>query len=145
MIDDTKRKIIVKINRAKQKLSTLLTKRETIISTINDLTLELSNVKEEIEYANQSLLTLQENLDNIPDYNKDGIVISDHAIVRYLERIHNIDIDKIKDTILDDYLESYIIEHRGNGKFHNSDSTFRATVKDGVIVTIVRGKKYDKK
>lgn len=47
---------------------------------------------------------------------KTNIEVSDHAIVRFLERVFGVDIDEIKKQILSDEM-SEIAEQMGDGKY----------------------------
>ena len=63
-------------------------------------------------------------------------VVSEHAIVRYFERILEFDIEQIKNQIMDDDLAIKITQ-LGNGQFPLSGvSHGTAIVKDNVVVTI---------
>jgi hypothetical protein len=63
----------------------------------------------------------------------DDPVVSDHAIVRYLERVQGIDIQAIRDTLLTDKVRAYIaIAPSGT---YPAGEGFRVRVKKGVLVT----------
>lgn len=64
------------------------------------------------------------------------IVVSEHAVVRYLERVGGMDIDSIRGQILTGEVEQYCKVLGGSGKFPNSD--FSVVMKDYVITTVVK-------
>lgn len=60
-------------------------------------------------------------------------IVSEHAVVRYLERHYNIDIDKIRDEILTDSVKSYI--KAGAKAINVNGMSFK--VEDNVITTVI--------
>lgn len=62
-----------------------------------------------------------------------NVVITEHILVRYLERVKGIDMEEIKKEILDDELKKQILT-LGSGKFHRNG--FRLIVKNNSIVTV---------
>lgn len=70
--------------------------------------------------------------------NKKDIDISDHAVIRYLQRVYKFDIDGIKKQIMpEDKIE--LINRLGDGAFTVSDKvgTYKLIVKGRVVVTIL--------
>ena len=62
------------------------------------------------------------------------IFVSEHAMLRYIERVLGIDLKEIERRILtDEVKEQYKIV--GNGRFPINDE-FRALIRDNVVVTI---------
>jgi hypothetical protein len=67
----------------------------------------------------------------------DRIIVTDHAIVRYLERIAGVDIEGLREEIKKETeLAGGVL---GNGKFMIGGG-FRAVVSDGRVVTIIESK-----
>lgn len=68
----------------------------------------------------------------IRNQTQNGTVISDHAIVRYMQRVHGIDLDAIRDEIVG-------CDHKAlklpDGQFGVGSHKIR--VRDGVVVTVV--------
>lgn len=63
------------------------------------------------------------------------IKISDHALVRYIERIKGISLDCIRKEILSDNLKVFIEEMGKNGVFPMDD--YKLIVREGTITTIL--------
>jgi len=61
-------------------------------------------------------------------------IISDHAVVLYLERVCGVDIEQIKEKILSPLVRSVMSQGDGNGKVKTAD--FTIVFKNRVIVTI---------
>jgi len=66
-----------------------------------------------------------------------NLPITDHAVVRYLERVHGFDIDAIKEQILPDHAK--ILLHFSNGQKSeiNVHGSHTLKVKDGYVITVV--------
>lgn len=70
--------------------------------------------------------------------NKEQIDISDHAIVRYMERVYKLDLDGIKRQIMPEEKER-LIEKMGDGAYTVKDKVgkYKLVVKGRVVVTIL--------
>lgn len=64
--------------------------------------------------------------------------ITDHAIVRYLQRVKKIDMDKTREAILPKEHHKTIKSY-GDGKYPVGNH--RIVVKHGVVITVETGKK----
>jgi hypothetical protein len=62
------------------------------------------------------------------------IVVSEHAILRYLERVRGIDLDDIKKEILPEHVEAQV-RTLGNGTYPVGQ-THKARVQNNVITTV---------
>lgn len=60
--------------------------------------------------------------------------VSDHAVVRYLERVKGMDIASIRKEILPDNVKQATI--MGNG-YYPVNGTHKVRVKDGVVITVL--------
>ena len=69
-------------------------------------------------------------------------IITEHAILRYLERIIGIDIEAVKKEILPEEVEQ-LIKVMPNGTFQCI--THKIVVKDNTIVTVIETEKENKK
>lgn len=65
------------------------------------------------------------------------MIVSEHAIIRYIERVLGISIDEISQKILGNEIEKQI-ETLGNGTYPINDNEFKIVVKDNVVVTIIK-------
>jgi chromosome segregation ATPase len=63
-----------------------------------------------------------------------GITITEHAILRYIERVRGINLKEIEEEILTDELKSTVSILGGNGKYPLNGC--RAVLKNNTIVTI---------
>lgn len=67
-----------------------------------------------------------------------GIYVSDHAIVRYLERVLGIDIEQLKDQIISDELLRHVEKFGTTGAFPvNGENPYLVILDKKQIVTIL--------
>ena len=93
--------------------------------------LQLSDLTDEILKEKQRIGNL---IKTIGDLECKEIVISDHAMLRYLERIYELDLEMVKGQILTNEALSIIEQFGGNGKYQLKD--FTLVLKNNTIVTI---------
>lgn len=62
--------------------------------------------------------------------------VSDHALVRYLERVTGIDFEKIKEEVITPELVE-LYRKLGDGELPNGVANTRCVIQNGVIVTIL--------
>jgi chromosome segregation ATPase len=100
---------------------------------------QITDIKQQIQGLNASLQSLIEKEKNINhkinNMTSKEIVISEHAILRYLERIKGINMDAIKQEILPDKVRLQV-EELGNGKYPLSPEC-KLLVRDRTVVTIL--------
>lgn len=65
--------------------------------------------------------------------------LSDHAILRYFERVIGINVDAVHKEVLTDDVKALIDTLGGSGKIPNENG-FSLVLKDNVVVTIVKDK-----
>ena len=100
--------------------------------------ISLKNVKrEEVERMKQEVINLNnvinenyKKLEHMKRY--ENIQVSDHAIVRWMERKHGINFDTIREEILTERILRNILEIKEDGTYE------RRVVKNGVIVTVLK-------
>lgn len=86
---------------------------------------ELSLIKTKIDSTEKEIAWLK----------NDNVVVSDHAVIRYLERVEGMEIHKIRTSILSERVINQIKE-LGDGKYPIGDGKFRAIVKNNTVITI---------
>lgn len=94
---------------------------------------KLDLIQKEYESRNKTVKTLEETIKNAGQ--KKSITVSDHARLRYLERVRGIDIDQMDREILNDKTVSLIRQLGGNGTYPNAD--FCLKLNDYTVVTII--------
>ena len=91
-----------------------------------DISNQANECKQKINNINQKIKQLQ-------DSNKD-IIVSEHALLRYIERVIGIDLKDIEDNILNE-ADKENIKSLGNCKYPKDG--FKLIVKNNVVTTIV--------
>ncbi len=97
------------------------------------LKIKLANIQKEYHLKLKIINEIKTEIDKFNLSNT--IEISDHAIVRYTERVLGYDIDYIKKQILTTEIQELIETLGGNGNYPNKD--FKVVVKNNTVVTIV--------
>jgi DNA-binding Lrp family transcriptional regulator len=88
----------------------------------------------ELQTKNQQIAELQAQLAALE--NPAEIVVSDHAIVRYLERIKGVDMNEVRQAILNPKIMKCISVVGANGTFPHEDG-FKIIFKKNIAVTII--------
>lgn len=90
------------------------------------LKMEIATKEKQIKEVEQKIHTLKGANENI--------IVSEHAIIRYLERVYKLDLEKIKGEILPTTIaqQAKVI---GNGRYGVVDYTL--LIKDNVVVTVL--------
>lgn len=112
-----------------KKLNTLQTKLQSEIEAIK---VEREILNNKLQSAERNLGKIKEEIKKLKHGNK--VIVSEHAMLRYIERVLGIDLKEIEERILtDEVKEQYKIV--GNGKFPINDE-FKVIIRDNVVVTI---------
>jgi len=108
------------------RITQLKTKLNGLLVTKKDLDKDISTTTRQLQNSEQELRKLQnESVEPI---------VSEHAIIRYLERVQKIDIEQIKKEILTDKIKA-LIDALRSGRF--SEKNFIVQVKNRVVTTIL--------
>ena len=108
----------------------------------NDLTGKLQGLKTQKSNLDKEISLTFENINNIVKKIEklkvsSNLIISEHAIIRYIERVLNIDIEDITNKILTEEVKKQS-EVLGNGTYSVNEGEFRVVIKDGVVVTVLK-------
>ncbi len=102
---------------------------------------EYNRAKEKALVANQDCEQLRKRLEVLRKQLKTATdqepVVSEHAILRYLERVLNIDIDAVRSAIMPAKTKHLVGQFR-SGEFPTDEDGVRAVAKNGVVVTIIK-------
>lgn len=105
-----------------------------LIEESDRLQAELMEIKTEKQSIVDRLKHVESKIEELKNSHME-LVVSDHAIVRYLERVENLDIEAIKKKIVTEKVNE-LINKLGNGVFPVND-TFKITVNKKVITTVL--------
>ena len=114
-----------------KKLQSLLIKQKSEIDLIKR---ERQLINERLSIAERNLKNTEEELKKLKTGNK--IIVSEHAVLRYLERTMELDLKAVENEILSEEVVSQY-KTLGNGKYPVSNGC-KAVIKDNVVLTITK-------
>jgi len=106
-------------------------KKKSIESEIEEEKYKRENQDEKIRKLNSELYKVNKRINNLTK----NVVVSEHAIVRYMERVMGVDIQEIRDKILSDKFVK-MVKELGNANYPIDGTTKKAVVKDNIVITI---------
>lgn len=114
-----------------------------LITQAKELRADFAVAVDEVKKAQRKVSKLKSLVDDCQEkidsftVNEDKLVVSEHAIIRYIERSIGIDRKEIIETILEEMrVDSYA--KLGDGKYPIGKK-LKAVIKSGVVVTVVNG------
>jgi hypothetical protein len=110
------------------------TRISTHRNALEELRQEQSALKRKILEEDQKLKKAQEAERKLREESVEPIV-SEHALLRYMERVMCIDLDQIRKDILSEPILEYINKF-GSGTFPDNKGRFRVKVKKRTVVTV---------
>lgn len=113
-------------------LKQLQTKKRTINEEIDVIKTELSINNKKLSQKQKELSEVNEKIKSL---SKEDIVISEHAIYRYCERVLEIDIGEIKKILITDKMRTMMETIGTNGTFPNENG-FSVVIKNNIVVTV---------
>lgn len=120
-------------------LKQLQTREKKALAELESLKNQLDDLHKLIDTSTSNLTSIRKQIKSHKDRAKDPIV-SEHAILRYLEYIEGIDLDEIRKNILNNKSMEQT-KTLGAGKYplagHNG---YRFVFKDNTIITIINEK-----
>lgn len=123
--------LAIKQKEELKKLQSLLIKQKSEIDLIKR---ERQLINERLSVAERNLKNTEEELKKLKTGNK--IIVSEHAVLRYLERTMELDLKAVENEILS---KEVVSQYRtlGNGKYPVSNG-YKAVIKDNVVLTITK-------
>lgn len=118
---------------------------ENLTSRYDELNIDIKVVEDKIKILNQDLHALKMSRQAITTKLKElrkkekKIVISDHALLRYIERVYNIDLNELKEEIITAEVKgNKLFTQDGTRKIQmeNQYGKFEIVLKDDTVVTI---------
>lgn len=121
---------VVNNNFSLKELQTLLTKTQ---SEFNVLKVDIQNKNNELSAKGNKIKELKNKIASFGQ-NEETPYISDHAVIRYLERVKGIDVESFKKEILSDKTMEFISKLGTSGTYPNGE--FKVVMKNNVVVTV---------
>jgi hypothetical protein len=120
-----------------QELKTLKTQKRLREESICDIKKKIKDLESLISTDRAMLKKLDKDINKLTASKIDKPpVVTEHAMLRYVERLYNVDLKTIETAILTDVLlEGYSSMGRANGKYPVCEGLI-AVVKDNTVVTV---------
>ena len=96
--------------------------------------ISLANIQREYHTKLNSIKYLKEQIEKFE--NNDKIIVSEHAIIRYFERVKGFDISEIEKDILSDEVLNLIEQLGGSGTYPVKD--FKIMMKNFTVTTVIK-------
>lgn len=116
------------------KLKGLETKYKQVEAKRNIVIKETKDKQAEAKSLKLQLGKIKQEMDRLKTKKSNELIVSEHAILRYIERVVGINLDEVVQKIVSDD-DKTIIASLGNCTYAKAD--FKLKVKDGVVVTIL--------
>ncbi len=116
-----------------KKLSTLKSKLEGELDALKDeqklLSRQINDKNNQIENVENQIKKLKKDSNNL--------IVSEHALLRYIERVIGIDLDDIANNIL---TEEVVNQYKslGNGTYSVNGGDFKVVIKDKTVLSILK-------
>ena len=113
-----------------ESIKILLRKEKELVSEIEDIKGKKKEIDKNLEIKRKKLEGVKAKIANA----QESVIISEHAIIRYIERVLGIDIKEIEKNIVDEETEKIIMELRPS-KICRGE--FSILIKDNTVTTII--------
>ncbi len=109
------------------------------------LNVEITDLQKEASVKLVTIKKLQKQLDDLKEKAPKGIIVSEHAMLRYLQRVDGLDIEALQKRMLTEN-DREVIKKLGTCKIKTPDEV-TLIVKDNVVVTVdeIRARPQPKK
>ena len=119
-----------------QNLKSLQTRKAKLKTELTDTRGQMRTCSKRENVIQQSLTHLDREIAKLAEKEP---VASEHAILRYIERVMGIDVDEVKKKILSER-NTKIIKTISSGKVPLEEGGFTLVVKDKVVVSVIEDK-----
>ena len=110
-------------------IKTLLRREKELISEIEDIKGKKKEIDKNLEIKRKKLEGVKVKIANA----QESVIISEHAVIRYIERVLGIDIKEIEKKIVDEETEKIIREMRPS---RINKGEFSILIKDSTVTTV---------
>lgn len=118
----------------KDTLKSLELLRKNIVSQITNIKLEISGKNKELTLKEKELKIIEDKIANLNLVNP---VISEHAYLRYFERVLGYDLEEISKIILSEKVIN-LKDKLGNSGEYPNENGFKVVFKDNRVTTILK-------
>lgn len=118
-----------------RKIKGLQTQLKTLEGDASALKVEISNKQKEYSQKVNSINSIKQEIEKLEKIEKNEFRVSEHAIIRYFERVKGIDMEEIQKEILNEKIKEMTKTIGCNGTFPNNG--FSVIIKDSTVTTVV--------
>jgi chromosome segregation ATPase len=115
-----------------RKIKQLQSQISILTADVEVLKIDISNKQKEQHQKLQTIANLKKAIEAMND---SEVKVSEHAILRYLERVEGLDVSRVEKEILTDEVLKMVETLGGNGKYPLKG--FQLVMKDFTVTTIV--------
>jgi hypothetical protein len=94
--------------------------------------IEIANRQKEFSLKQKIIAELEQEIKKLDS--PTDLTVSEHAYLRYFERVKGYDLEEIKNEILSDTVLALVEKLGGSGLFPNGD--YRVVIRNNVVITI---------
>lgn len=94
-----------------------------------------SILEREICNKGKSICEINQKINSLKSKNE--IIVSEHAMLRYIERVLGINLEELREKILPEIVEIQCKEF-GNGKYTVNNQEFTVVLQDNVVVSVLK-------
>jgi len=110
---------------------------KTLQRNKKELKEDLYNLNREVNQLNKRIKEKMDKLDRVDDLihqQTQDIKVSEHAVLRYVERVLKVDTDAIRNALLPDKVKEQALR-LGSGTYPISNGILKIVIKDNVVTT----------
>jgi len=115
-------------------IKSLETRRNKLQAQRKQLNIEIADKQKESSEMKRKIDSFQKEIEKLKNKKPEKLIISEHAMLRFIERVMHIDLTELQKKILPPEKASEI-EKFGNCTYNMED--YKITIKDGIVVTVV--------
>jgi chromosome segregation ATPase len=120
------------MNNVRQ-IKQLQSQLNTISADVSALKMDVSNKQKELNQKRKTIEQLKKTIESLKHNGE--IKVSEHAILRYLERVKGLDVSEIEKEILTQDVLGLIEKLGGSGKYPVNE--FQIVMKDYTVTTVI--------
>lgn len=116
-------------------LKSLQTQLQKLEGEYGSLQLQQNQLNNSIQFKKKQIKETENKIKELKNQTKKELIVSEHALIRYFERVEGININEIIQKISTDKLKT-MVNTLGNGTFP-IDGNFSVKVHNNVIITVI--------
>ena len=121
--------------KEREELKYLESKKIHLEAQLENLRNQKGQVGKEIALISSNLNSVNQRIKALK--NRAELIVSEHALLRYLERVEHVDVDVLNRIIAEDETLQSSIKTLGNGTFPIKDRGFKIVIRDNVVLTVL--------